>query len=208
MWFLGNSSVWSQLDVLEVNSSPHTAWRWCQTPQDDVSVPQPPPPPPPPLQRPILSSSSPSYLHLMSNLLTTGSSMASSSGLVITRASYTTQGNRSASLGKGMIKGNRWPDTHGGAWEGLEHDLSVPVELRWVSLHQYLCFAHLEALQTPYWYLWRLPCIDLMNSFFFHSPSPSGEWGQVWKSQAFIHDLVFWWAAHILKLWDPPRSPH
>ena len=30
--------------------------------------------------------------------------MASSSGLVITRASYTTQGNRSSSLGKGMIK--------------------------------------------------------------------------------------------------------
>ena len=54
--------------------------------------------------------------------------MASSSGLVITRASYTTQGNRSSSLGKGMIKDtDEHPDGKGvqGKVSGKGHRASM-----------------------------------------------------------------------------------
>lgn len=82
--------------------------------------------------------------------------MASSSGLVITRTSDTTQGNRSASLGKGMIKGtdDRIHVVEPG--RVLSTGLSVPVELRWVSLLTCLCL--------PTWRLSKPPTGTFMEA--------------------------------------------
>lgn len=105
--------------------------------------------------------------------------MASSSGLVITRASYTTQGNRSSSLGKGMIK-----DTDDGVHMAkpervLSTGISVPVDLRWVSLLTCPCF--------PTWRLSKPPTtgtfmeaslhrLDKQTTYFL-APLPSLENG-------------------------------
>ena len=90
--------------------------------------------------------------------------MTSSSGLVIARASSTTQGNRSARVGKGMLK-----DTDEGIRMAkpervLSTGMSVPGGLRWVTLLAY-CVCPLTGSPNPLLLglLWRLPRIDLTD---------------------------------------------